>query len=810
MKTVLMMLVMVSLLGACSAARSGGTGGAASPGRDDLVIVRAGRTNAVVVVSADAGYWEKRAAEDLVKYIEMISGARPAVTSAPDAVVAADAASHPLIFVGQAAIAAEPSLSFRLEQIAKKGPFLRADAIVVRRFGRRVYLAGVNDESHYYAVSKLLHLWGCRWYLPTDLGECVPERPTLVLPPIDHAYAPPFEVRRYWVSWVGSNDGREDFMRRNFMNDEFVPSGHTLGKYVKALVPEGKSAYDIPVADPHTADHVAGQVVEQFGRHEHVMMGMEDGLYTSDYALDVELKAGLFDKYFQTQALADAFMVFYNNLAERLLKVHPNSRAKIGFLAYANLTIPPQRPITAKSPLIAYLAPIDVDPIHGMDDPRSPPRGEYREMMYGWAKVMRGRVVIYDYDQGMLVWRSMPNPSHIAFGQDVKHYRDAGILGVDTECRSAYGTIFTNMYFRGQLLWDPDADVDGLFDEFYPKFYGPAAGPMRRYWSAIYQAWEDTIVTEHEHFVAPAIYTADLVDRLRKQLTVGEAIVELIKARPGGALSRNEKQVIERMAFTRTSFDIIDNYVQMVRAAASEVDYAAAVAAGKRGLAARAQMTDMSGIFTTLKYGDQGWHSFPGEVEQYEHLRQITDGPKGRLIKKLPLEWAFRRDPHDTGLPSNFAGRDADLTYWQDNRRRYRTPASRRDYPITKWEMIRTDLYPQAQGVLHPDFQSFTGYMWTKTQVELNDDQIQGNVHLRFPGLFSEAWLYVNGYLVAYRQQNRVWWYNDYRFEWDVDLTGVLKAGINDITVRTDCPHHWGGLFRRPFLYEKLVNDDSE
>ena len=62
--------------------------------------------------------------------------------------------------------------------------------------------------------------------------------------------------------------------------------------------------------------------------------------------------------------------------------------------------------------------------------------------------------------------------------------------------------------------------------EFYPKFYGPAAGPMKEYWSAIFQAWESTIATEHEYFVAPAIYTPELIAKLRKNLESAEEIVK--------------------------------------------------------------------------------------------------------------------------------------------------------------------------------------------------------------------------------------------------------------------------------------------
>ena len=49
-----------------------------------------------------------------------------------------------------------------------------------------------------------------------------------------------------------------------------------------------------------------------------------------------------------------------------------------------------------------------------------------------------------------------------------------------------------------------------------------------------------------------------------------------------------------------------------------------------------------------------------------------------------------------------------------------------------------------------------------------------------------------------------MWWVNDYRFEWDVDLTGKLKAGKNTIVLRLNNPHHMGGIWRRPFLYEAL------
>ena len=74
------------------------------------------------------------------------------------------------------AIAAAAALALPAGAAAKKNPLVNADAIVLRRKDDRVYLAGNNDRAHAFAVSKLLEDWGCRWYLPSDFGEVVPEK----------------------------------------------------------------------------------------------------------------------------------------------------------------------------------------------------------------------------------------------------------------------------------------------------------------------------------------------------------------------------------------------------------------------------------------------------------------------------------------------------------------------------------------------------------------------------------------------------------------------------------------------------------
>jgi hypothetical protein len=746
------------------------------------LVLNDGTRSAPLVVSASAGPWERRAAEDLARYIGLMTGLRPQV-------VEEVRAGTPAVLVGRAALAAEPRLARELRRAAKRDPVVQADAILVRRSGDHVLVLGSNDESHYFAAAWLLRHWGCRWYMPGPFGEHVPRRPSLSVGDLDHLYAPPFEIRHYWLSWNGDTAGADDFRHRNFMSDARLPgAGQVLDRYTAALAPPGGSHFNVPFADPATAEHVARQVDADYAAGRDISLAIADGLYSSDDPRDRAL-AGEYDRFMMRPSLTDAMLTLYNNVARILRRRHPSSRSRIGGLAYANVTLPPRQVTGIEPRLVMWIAPIDIDPNHAMDDPRSPPRQAYGRMVRRWAAAMKGRLAIYDYDQGMLVWRDLPNPSHHVFAREVKLYRAAGILGFGTESRGAFATTFLNLFFRGQLMWDPEAGHDALLEEFYGNFYGPAAEPMRRYWTAIFAAWEVTRVTEHEYPAIPAIYTPGLVELLRPELEAAERLTA-----GGAALLR------DRIRFTRLSFDVIANYVAMVNAAAGRCNYAVAVEAGEKALLARLELARMNPIFTTRILGpeaesaDKGAMWLPGEVRQYRELALLAGGGSGRLLARLPLVWSFRRaEPVPRGWTYQgpqgaAAGPSA-------------TPAEPPPEAAQGWRQVRSDLYLQAQGVEGADEVSALGHYWYRCSVELGAGQSAGAVRLMFPGLFNEAWLYVNGGLVAHRPYREPWWLTDYRFEWDVDLSGRLREGRNDIALRGFNPHHFAGIFRRPFLY---------
>lgn len=762
-----------------------------------FIVADHGAGGAIIVVSPQAGRYERQAAEDLEKYIELMAGAALPITRTQEAVDGALASGRPLILVGQAALAAKPELSERLASVVKKNPYMRADGVALLRHDSRVYLVGANDESHYFAVAELLRQWGVRWFMPGAFGECVPEEAQLAIGDLDLAYSPPFEVRSFWVAWLGESTGLEDFQLRNMTNtkNSIKIAVHALGRYTKGL---GRSPFSIPLSDPNTAEMVAHQVDALYAKGQDFSLAMDDGLYSPPFERDKELMALRWDKYNVGPSITDAMLELLNGVARRVRERHPDSRSKILFLGYSNMFLPPARDMALEPALFGTLAPIDIDPIHAMDDPRSPPKQEYKAILQRWAKLLDGRLTIYDYDQSMLLWRDLPNPSHQAFEHDVKIYRDVGVIGFTTESRMALATTFTNLYIRSRLMWNPDEEVASLLEDFYGRFFGPAEKPMREYWSAIFDAWRDTIVTEHEHFVAPAIYTPELVARLGASLLEAERSVEYLRA-PGRLLSRNESLYLERIRFVRLGYETLKSYTAMVEAAATRAAYREAVAAGENGLRARDGLSEMSKSWTSTRL-EKGYGFWPGEVQYYRELDALVNGTKGRLLTLLPLEWSFRRDPGGSAKVSALLDVPVDLTFWRAHAKDYDL-AARKDYPADQWEVIRTNIYAQAQGIRAPDGQSFVGDIWYRTDVTLSAEEIAANPHIHFPGLFNQCELFVNGREAARRSQRPLWWHNDYRFEWDAPLKAWVRVGVNALALRCHNPHHMGGMFRRPFIY---------
>ena len=128
-------------------------------------------------------------------------------------------------------------------------------------------------------------------------------------------------------------------------------------------------------------------------------------------------------------------------------------------------------------------------------------------------------------------------------------------------------------YLRAQLEWKAEADVHAILDDFFAKWYGRAAGPMKAFYVALDEAVTRAPIHGHEDRVMPEVYTPELLAQLKQLVAEAEQLADT----PRDKLHvRAERLIYEHLAA----------YMNLAAAEAA-ADFAAAVAAADRMLSLR-------------------------------------------------------------------------------------------------------------------------------------------------------------------------------------------------------------------------------
>ncbi len=123
---------------------------------------------------------------DLAMYLERMSGAKIEIIAAPR-----QGDKRLPIYVGETAVE-------KFGPVTSKDPAEQGFRVVVKPDG--IGLMGENYQSTSFAVYEMLERLGCRWMMPTDMGEVIPQRPTITLPIGDTSSAPGTEGRFSGIS----------------------------------------------------------------------------------------------------------------------------------------------------------------------------------------------------------------------------------------------------------------------------------------------------------------------------------------------------------------------------------------------------------------------------------------------------------------------------------------------------------------------------------------------------------------------------------------------------------------------------------
>ena len=118
----------------------------------------------------------------------------------------------------------------------------------------------------------------------------------------------------------------------------------------------------------------------------------------------------------------------------------------------------------------------------------APCKQKEEDLLRGWQKATGRKVLSWDYE----CWPKEFTSAPYVFGKTIQaHYADlrdvlcgAYVCGSAADPRTELST-----YVWMKCLWNPDFDVERVYDEFARRMFGPAAKPMRKLIASQEEGW---------------------------------------------------------------------------------------------------------------------------------------------------------------------------------------------------------------------------------------------------------------------------------------------------------------------------------
>lgn len=385
---------------------------------------------------------------------------------------------------------------------------LGREGYVARLRGRDLALVGNGPYAPVYALAEVYERLGARWFMPGDIGECLPDLDTVTVAPIDVRRVPSFEMR-----WVGNDLTWNLRNRVNLVLDTSLPPAFTVlpvvirrGGYIalfhtqEVLMPHREYFDEHPDffalvdgercrnrgtaklcnANPAVAEELARRLLEVKRENPSLALLNLSPTDGQDWCECEACRALDEPGVPRDQRYSRRQMVLYNRVARIVDQAHPGQRILVG--AYNVYTWPPKDPELKAHPDLAVVICHyeDYCLAHPTNTTSCKPNRRYLELIRQWQEHTE-HVFLYEY-YCKANWLGLPWPIVHTIAEDLPFYHQIGLKGMYTQYNQAYvWNNFIPMYVATKLLWDHTADVAAILDDLYTRFYGSAAEPMRRW-----------------------------------------------------------------------------------------------------------------------------------------------------------------------------------------------------------------------------------------------------------------------------------------------------------------------------------------
>ena len=388
-------------------------------------------------------------------------------------------------------------------------------------------LQGETDEGASYAIYELLDRLGCRWFLPGDLGESLPSLPTIAFPESDVTDAPDTAYRNIWYA-------DDAFRRRNRLGGFLVKAEHALEEYItkeqRKEHPDWIAEIDgqphktrLKWSNPEVSDAIAEAIITKLDKNYQpsVSLSPDDGS-AFDQTDDTAWDAGDWDTAMGQVSLTDRYVKLCNLIAAKVTKKYP--KVRFGFLAYVQYTQAPIREKLAPS-LVPQIAPINYCRAHDFNEVEiCPSRAQVRSIVEGWGKVAK-QVSYYNY-MFHLAEVTAPYPMIRQMSEELPFLYKNRVIFWQPETLPNFEEVLPGMWLSLRLSLDSHLKPEEVLEEFYSRFYGPAAGPMKEYWEIFDKAWTQSPEHAGSLWSYSRRFTPEILASAREVMTTALAAAE--------------------------------------------------------------------------------------------------------------------------------------------------------------------------------------------------------------------------------------------------------------------------------------------
>ncbi len=505
-----------------------------------VTLVEDGAPKAEIVLAAGASPSVRTAASELQRHLEVISGARLPIVSAPTEGVPAQ------VFVGQSEFTR--AKGFSLEGVKWDGFKIVAKDNYVILAGNQFYMeplygkymadtrvadwqaligrkwrfpaAGTDFRSFskklgffvfdgtgtLSSVYELLNELGMRWYLPmVDLGIVYPSLSTIKIPEQDRKKVPEFPVREFEPVNTKFPDEFLWYKSMKMGSAVKVANEHSLGhtlKYPEANPEEvygkinGKTDYHVPkMTSPKLRDDLTLLLetqLKEMPKLQNVAITPPDGWGVMDEA---DVAAGwLREDRGRAGSFSDYTWDMIMDVRGRLKAKYPD--LKYAIYAYINNKLPPTT--TDKIPediIVGYCQTTSQQMV-----PES--RNDLKVRDEWLAKMQNDQMLVYDYYYEHAPNRGFP-PVPVIFTKLMERnfmsmYGRVGLgmfVCITWDYQSPQsvlrrpGLSHLMIYLHNRFLWNSNLDLQAVLDEYYEKFFGPAEAEMKEFYEFAEKVW---------------------------------------------------------------------------------------------------------------------------------------------------------------------------------------------------------------------------------------------------------------------------------------------------------------------------------